>query len=144
MVEIPRKIVTPCRTVALACAVAFSAAADELEIAREALRDGLWAVARTHAERAGGDEGRFVTLESYAREERWDDLLARLDAWQASGDGYIYYRALALAETGRAADAEELLARTTFTDGTYVALQARLRARLAMDAGDSAAARLNT
>lgn len=141
MVEIPRKIVTPCRTVALACAVAFSAAADELEIAREALRDGLWAVARTHAERAGGDEGRFVTLESYAREERWDDLLARLDAWQASGDGYIYYRALALAETGRAADAEELLARTTFTDGTYVALQARLRARLAMDAGDSAAAR---
>ena len=79
--------------VALACAVAFSAAAGELEVAREALRDGLWAVARTHAERAGGDEGRFVILESYAREERWDELLTQLDAWdEGIGGCYWSYR----------------------------------------------------
>ena len=61
------------------------ASAGELEIAKEALRDGLWEVARAHAEKAGGDEGRFVTLESYAREERWGDLFPVPIATQFNG-----------------------------------------------------------
>lgn len=116
------------------------ASAGELDIAKEALRDGLWEVARAHAEKAGGDEGRFVTLESYAREERWGDLLARLDAWQADGEGYVYYRALALAETGRTDEADALLRTATFADDGYAALKSRLRAQLALASGDSAAA----
>ena len=67
-----------------------------LSIARQALRDGLWQVARTHAEKAGGDDGRLIVLESYASENRWDDVKKELDKipHSATNAAYGYYVAV--------------------------------------------------
>ena len=65
----------------LACAAIISAAscaAGEVDVAREALRDGLWEVARTHASRIDSNEARTIVLESFGRERRWEDLLKTL------------------------------------------------------------------
>lgn len=115
--------------------------AGELEVAKEALRDGLWEVARTHAARLGTDEARLVILESYAREAKWTDLLKTLEGWGDDvGEAHAYYRALALAESGRSADAGKALDAVQFGDPVYAPLAARLRARLAMEGGDVATA----
>ena len=47
----------PAATLAFA---AFAACAGELEVAREALRDGLWEIARAHAMADGGEEAKLV------------------------------------------------------------------------------------
>ena len=62
-----------------ACAVvALASAAGELEVAKSALRDGLWDVARTHAQRATGNEAKEIVLETYTKEGRWEDVLKSL------------------------------------------------------------------
>lgn len=60
---------------------AFSLFGEEIDVARQALRDGLWDIARTHALRAGEDrsESRAVVAESYAREGKWKDLLDAME-----------------------------------------------------------------
>ena len=45
-----------------------AAAAEELSIAKEALRDGLWEIARAHAGTSDTEEARLVVLESLAGE----------------------------------------------------------------------------
>jgi tetratricopeptide (TPR) repeat protein len=73
-----------------------ASAAGELETAREALRDGLWSIAREHAARNGGEEARRLILESYAREGDWQGLSRTLSGWtNAVGKVYDYYRAAA-------------------------------------------------
>ena len=110
--------------------------AGELDVAREALRDGLWEVARTHATRLEGDEAKLLVLESYCREGRWADALKTLESWpSAEGEGFLYYRALALSETGEKEAVRDLLASARFTEPTYAVSAARLRAKLAMDDG---------
>ena len=124
----------------LVCA-ALSVRAGELDVAKEALRDGLWEIARTHAAKVEGDEAKLVILESYAREKRWADALKTMDSWaETSGDGFAYYRALALEETGRRAEASRLLDAARMASPGYRALAAKLRARIAMAEGDAAAA----
>lgn len=93
---------------AIAAGAAAGSAGGDLEIARQALRDGLWQVARTHAEAAGGETARLVVLESYASENRWDDVKAELAKLgeAAKGPAFDYYRA---ASEGRFAEAAELL-----------------------------------
>lgn len=119
----------------------FSALAGELEVAKEALRDGLWEVARTHAARADGDEARLVVLESYARERKWTAVLKTLDGFgEVTGDAFVYYRALALAETGRTDDARKLLLQGRLTEEPYLALSARLVAEIAMREGEPSGA----
>ena len=76
---------------------AFGAvAADDLSVAREALRDGLWEIARTHARTAGDSgESRLIILESLAGEGRWDEVSRALGEWpDAKGDAFDYYRAV--------------------------------------------------
>lgn len=120
--------------------------ADELDVAREALRDGLWDVARAHAV-DDSEESRGVVIESYAREGNWDELAETLSGWRKmdeesgavaneSADAYLYYGALALAEKGEKEKAAALLANATFKSQEYHRLAVRLRARLAADAGD--------
>ena len=124
----------------LVCA-ALLGRAGELDVAREALRDGLWEIARTHAAKVEGDEARLVILESYAREKRWADALKTMDSWaETSGDGFAYYRALALVETGDRAEASRVLAAAKMTSPDYRVLAAKLRARIAMAEGDAATA----
>jgi tetratricopeptide (TPR) repeat protein len=73
---------------------AAQAAAGELDVARAALRDGLWAIARSHVDENGGDEARKIILESYALEDRWDEVKRSLARWpEAKGPVFDYYRA---------------------------------------------------
>ena len=101
--------------------LAWLGGAGELDVARNALRDGLWDVARTHAAKVEGSEARLLTVESYAREGRWEDVLKTLDALpDETGDGFVYYRALALARLERIGAAADLLATHAFADEAYV------------------------
>jgi len=79
---------------ALVALALVSYGATEIDIARQALRDGLWEVARAHAARVDSDEARLVVLESLAGEGRWDEIGKHLGEWKgAKGDGFDYYRA---------------------------------------------------
>ena len=110
--------------------------AGELDIAREALRDGLWEVARTHAAKVEGSEAKLVTVESYAREGRWEDVLKTLEANpDETGDAFVYYRALALARTGKSEAAAAALAGRGFADAAVGSRAQVLRAELARQAG---------
>jgi len=133
------------KTRAIAVAVVAlnaGAATNDLALAREALRDGLWEVARTHAQCAEGDEARLVALEAYAREENWRGLLAAIDGMgYPTGEGYSYYRALALFNGGSAAAASNILAGVTFHDDDLRHAAARLRAAMAVAGHDLVAAR---
>jgi TolA-binding protein len=72
-----------------------SSQTNDLYVAREALRDGLWKVARTHASKVNGDEALLIVLESFASEGNWDGVKKALGARGAEGDAapFRYYRA---------------------------------------------------
>ena len=97
-----------CATLAVIALSAVAGQLSDLEVARAALRDGLWSVARSHAEAAGGDDARLVILESYASEERWDDVKRELAkaAVPTNSAAYAYYQAVV---DGRLAEAAEHL-----------------------------------
>lgn len=81
-----------------------SARAGDLDVARAALRDGLWDVARSHAARVEGDGARAIVLESYALEEKWDKVRESLEAWgNPEGDLFDYYRAAVDGDVAKAA-----------------------------------------
>lgn len=110
--------------------------ADELAVAREALRDGLWSVARVHAARSADADARFVVFESYAREGRWDRLLADVGApVEGEEDEVRYFRALALVETGQREKAKAIVA-VEPSDPDWARQFLRLKARLALDEGN--------
>ncbi|MBQ1568571.1 MAG: tetratricopeptide repeat protein [Kiritimatiellae bacterium] len=128
----------------VAAAVAFAAVAEEpvdsLAVAKDALRDGLWEIARTYAVKSDGDEARLVFVESYAREGRWADVLKTLELHpEYEGDGFAYYRALALDRLGRRDDAAKALSAHRFADPAYASSATLLRISLARAAGDSKA-----
>ena len=76
-------------------AVRLAATTNDLSVARQALRDGLWDVARAHAQKIGTDEAKLVILESLAGEGKWQDIARLLDGWKSvRGDGFDYYRAV--------------------------------------------------
>ena len=111
----------------------FSASGDELVIAREALRDGLWDVARTHAAKSEDPAARVVIAESFAREGKWKELIETIEGWgNPEDEPFLYYRALALVETGKTAQANYILADRKFADPAYSRLATRLKARVAM------------
>ncbi len=110
----------------LASALALS----ELEVAREALRDGLWEVARTHAAQVDSPEAKEIVLESYAREKRWDKVLE-------NAKDAPYYCALAFAELGQTPEALQLLNRMDVMTSPQSNLVSRLKARLALAEGRS-------
>ena len=123
--------------VLFAISSASAHSADELDIARCALRDGLWEVARTHAEKAERDEASAVILESYAREGRWDDLVSAAEEYgDTSGTAGVLLKALALAKTGRGAEAEKLVGGNVFTNGAFAAAADAIRAEIALRDGD--------
>ena len=118
--------------------VVLSGGEGEMDVAREALRDGMWSIARAHAIKEGGDDGRLAALESFAREARWSDVLKALDEWNdAGGEIFACYRAEALFRTGRADEAKALLGGTQFADPAAERAAARTLAEIALDAGDA-------
>lgn len=86
-------------------AVAVASAGDELAVAREALRDGLWEIARTHAAQVGdGDASRLIALESWASEGKWNAISNALERWSdAQGVPFDYYRAVVRGDSAQAA-----------------------------------------
>jgi len=111
----------------------FSAFGDELAIAREALRDGLWDVARTHAAKSTDPAARVVIVESFAREGKWKELLETIEGWgNPEDEPFLYYRALALAETGKMSQAGFAILDRKFSNPAYMRLATRLKARIAM------------
>ena len=80
-------------------------AADDLSVAREALRDGLWDIARSHASRAASNvTARLVVLEAWAGEGKWDEIKKALSLWgDSKEDGFAYYRAVAAGDHAAAA-----------------------------------------
>ena len=115
---------------AVAClALAFSAAAqglsataqDELDLARQALRDGLLEIARAHAAKAGDWDGpRLVQLESWAAEGNWTEVAHAISRWpDAQGPAFDYYRAVV---RGDHAAAARLLAEGGSPEGFVQAL----------------------
>ena len=123
--------------VAMAVCVLGVACGGELETAREALRDGLWEVAREHARNIDGEDARRIIVESYAREGTWADVLEYLGAGDEPKGVFAYWKALALVESGEKEKAHEVLENADFGEGESVRLAAGLKARLAVEAGDS-------
>ena len=118
-----------------------ASASNEISIARQALRDGLWDVARQHAGNAGNGEGLLILLESFARGGKWDEVLSVAGSQDGAARQEIaYYRALALYKTGRGKDAADVLAAAQFEDESYRILGKRLEAMVASEQGDSARA----
>lgn len=121
-----------------------ASAPDALDVAKAALRDGLWGVARRSAAKAGGDEAALVAAEALAREGRWKELLDALSSSHAPSGGLAaFYRAIALERLGRAKDALEELDALEASGSAEVALDrpaAALRAGIALDSGDAAKA----
>jgi len=133
------------RNIFLSCFLLFAAAGfaatNDLDVAREALRDGLWAVARMHAQRVNDDTARLIVLETYAHEENWKGLLAAIDTMgYPSGEGFAYYRAAALFNSGEPATASNILSGVTFRNPGFLRPAARLKASLALAAGNPAGA----
>ena len=125
----------------LLMALPHAAATNVLSVARAALRDGLWEIARSQASRSPASEARLIELESYAHEERWGEILRLLAAWgEPADEGCRAYRALAAYRTGDAAAAIAALDAAPFTEEQFVQAAARLRAEMALAAGDAAAA----
>ena len=79
-------------------------AADELDIARQALRDGLYDVAREHAAEVDSLDAKLIELESYASENRWDDIKAALEKLgpEVDAPALRYYRAVVAGDIPRA------------------------------------------
>lgn len=91
-----RPYVLTCVLFAFAAVAAEPSRERSLEIAREALRDGIWTVARGHASEVGGEEGLLVVLESYASENKWEDVgreLAKAGT-AVTNSAFGYYRAV--------------------------------------------------
>ena len=117
--------------------VVLGATAGDLEVAKSALRDGLWDVARTHAAKSAGNEARLVILESYANEGLWDEIGKRLSEWtDAVGGAFDYYRAAVVGDFAKAA---KLLKSSGSTLGA--AESRMLEAEMLVKAGDMSAAR---
>lgn len=126
---------------ALSAAVQSLAEDGEMEIARQALRDGLWDVARAHAAMSGDDGAKLLILESHAREGEWSEVLARLSEWgDPEGDGFLCYRATALLKTGDGAAAYKALSGVKFKDEEMSHAAARIKAEFLMSDNEASKA----
>lgn len=128
-----------------AAAVSAQAASNELEIARRALGDENWYTAERRAGIASSlpglrDEARLVQLEALARSRRVAEIPSRLESWgNPAGEPFRYWRAFALAETGKRDEARALL-KAKFAEPAFALLAERLAARIEREAGNTDAA----
>ncbi len=124
----------------------------DLETARAALQDKLYPIAQTHAEkelRSGTSEAAqalLVLLEALAGQGQYAEMLNRFDAFgevvrQApQPEAFGYWRALALLNTGRPAEALQLAVSATNVPPVYADAMRRIGARAKQSAGDLAGA----
>lgn len=126
-------------------AVSPQAASNDLAVARCALGDGNWYTAEHRAENAARlpalrTEARLVQLEALARSGKVSEIPSRLESWgNPAGEPFRYWRAFALVEGGKHAEARAIL-KKKFAAPEFALLAARLAALLEHDAGDYKAA----
>lgn len=126
-------------------AVSPQAASNDLAVARCALGDGNWYTAEHRAENAARlpalrTEARLVQLEALARSGKVSEIPSRLESWgNPAGEPFRYWRAFALVEGGKHAEARAIL-KKKFAVPEFALLAARLAALLEHDAGDYKAA----
>lgn len=117
---------------------AFFCRADALSVAKEALRDGLWSIARLNAKKANDPETLGIVLEAYAREGKWEALLKELDAHEnAKGDIPAYYRILAKVKTLSADEALKAFDGLSFESPDFIRRGALLKADVMFNSGDA-------
>ncbi len=119
-------------------------ASGDLEIAKRALRDGLWSIAEKrasmameHASDAQRHEARLVVLEALSRARRSADMLNLLDSWgdEKGDEGLLYWRAWALVSERKFDEARQVLEKP-FTNSLYSVLVPQLSSRLETWAGN--------
>lgn len=128
---------------AAACAFAPAfAGASDIDIARKALRDNLWEIARIRASKAEGEDSRIIILESYAREGKWKEILDSIASWGSPpGDVYVFYETLAKAKTDGTSDIAGVLEKCGFSNPAYAKSLACTAVQTALDASDAALAK---
>lgn len=128
----------------------------DLEVARRALRDGIWNVALSRADSAFANtsdenirnEARFIALEAMAGESRFKEALDRIERAQLTsnepeGDAMRYWHSWMLMKLDRGQEAKSVLAKP-FVDGAWRGKGELLAAKVLYTVGDyaEAAARL--
>ena len=105
-----------------------------LDIAKKALRDGLWDIARSHASKLTDDESKLIILESFAREGKWESIKKSLESWLLPvSDAFNYFRALSTAKiTGDYKTVSDFI----FSNSDNARKLALLRAQMAFSSGD--------
>lgn len=131
--------------VPVAVPVAPQVASNDLVVARRALGDGNWYTAEHRAENASKlpslrTEARLVQIEALARSGKASEIPSRLESWgNPAGEPFRYWRAFALVEGGKYAEARAIL-REKFVAPEFALLAERHMALLEHDAGDYKAA----
>ncbi|MBP5510988.1 MAG: tetratricopeptide repeat protein [Kiritimatiellae bacterium] len=130
-------------------------AAEEIAVAQDALRDKLYPVARTHAERVletaapGSNEAKtalLVVLEALSGEQKYRETLARIDTAVAKGQtigpapAVAYWRANAYLNLNEYAKARDAAAAATNAPSPYADALLRTLARAERGRGDLPAA----
>ena len=123
---------------------AASPAASDLDIAKAALRDGLWKTAVKHAGKSAAEDpstreqARLVVLEAMARGGDASGIPARIVEWgNPEDDGFRYWMAWAL-EARQEYAQSALMLKAPFASPDYAPLAERLGAKLAVELGDRA------
>ena len=118
------------------------AGVSDLDVAKKALRDNLWEIARIRASKAEGEDSRIIILESYAREGKWKEILDSIASWGSPpGDVYVFYETLAKAKTDGSSDIAGVLEKCGFSNPAYAKSLACTAVQTALDASDAALAK---
>lgn len=119
------------------------AGVSDLDVAKKALRDNLWEIARIRAANAEGDEAKVIILESYAHEGKWKEILSQLDSWGnvPATDPFVFYRTLAEAKLNGSSGLVDVLSNFKFADKSFAKSLAALCVQMSLRDGDVAGAR---
>lgn len=133
---------------AAAAMLTLFACAGEMEVAKEALRDRLYAIAETYADRvlaargADAEQALLVLLEALEGQRRFDEILRRLDAETLLvrdarlPEAFVYWRAVALLNTGSPREAAKAAESAKASATVYADALRRVAARASQAAGD--------
>lgn len=109
----------------------------DIDVAKAALRDGLWEIARNNVLGDESEEARLVVLESYAKEANWSEVLHNLIEWgYPEGESFRLYQATALLKLGEHSQAEELLKNVNFANEANIRSVARVKSEIALKLGN--------
>ena len=120
-------------------------AAGDLDVARQALNDGVWASALAAADRAATNAAdrtaaRLIALEALARQENDTEIRKRLSAWkEETNEHFRFWRARAQVRVGDFEQASKTL-KEPFADPALALPVTNLKASMRAATGDKAGA----